>query len=58
MTTVKIWDSIRDKIEEKRNELKDKYGRKPTQMDIASSAILVGLDSVEERLGFKTQKGE
>ena len=58
MTAVQIWDSIRDKIEEKRNEIKKKYGRRPTQQDIASTAILAGLDSVEERLGFKTQKDE
>lgn len=56
MTAVQIWDNIRKVIEDKREEIHKKHGRRPTQQDVASNAILAGIDGVEERLGFKTQK--
>lgn len=52
MTAVSIWDNIRDVIEQKREEIYRKHGRRPTQMDVASAAIIHGLDNVEEELGF------
>jgi hypothetical protein len=58
MTAVKIWDNIRKVIEDKREEINMKYGRRPTQQDVASSAILAGIDQVEKKLGFQTTGNE
>lgn len=56
MTSMAVWDQIRDLVEDKREELKDKYGRRPSQMDVASAAIIRGLEYVDDELGLKKQK--
>ena len=53
MTAVQIWNNLREVIEQKREDIFKKYGRRPTQMDVASAAIVEGIDKVEESLGFK-----
>lgn len=52
MTSVSIWDNVRLLIEVKREEMYQKYGRRPPQMDVASAAIIRGLKDVEDELGF------
>jgi len=52
MTSISIWDNIRLLIEVKREEIYQRYGRKVTQMDVASAAIIRGLKDVEDELGL------
>lgn len=56
MTSVSIWDNVRLLIEVKREEMYQKYGRRPTQMDVASAAIIRGLKDVEDELGLNKGK--
>lgn len=55
MTSVSIWDNVRLLIEVKREEIYQRHGRRPPQMDVASAAIIRGLDKVEEELGFRNE---
>lgn len=53
MATIAVWDKVRDMVDDKRDELYAKYGRRFTQMDVASVAITNGINSVEEDLGLR-----
>lgn len=52
MAVVSIWENIYKMINEKRDEIYTKYGRRVQQQDIASLAILNGIDKVEGELGL------
>ncbi len=52
MATVAIWDKVLRMIDDKRDEMNLKYGRRFTQMDVASAAIIQGISNVEYELGL------
>ena len=56
MTTVAIWDNILSIIEKKRDDIYRLHGRRLSYMDIASAAIIRGLDNVEDELGLSKSK--
>ncbi|MBZ5529582.1 MAG: hypothetical protein LAN71_17005 [Acidobacteriia bacterium] len=53
MTAVQVSEDIHLKMQKKKLEILEKYGRKFDIKDIADAAIISGFNRIEEELGLK-----
>lgn len=45
-----VYPDVYDLVQKRREEIHDKYGRWVRQIDIASTAVLRGMDGIEDEL--------